>query len=88
MKIKNYFSDSDLQIIPDARKDNPLTPREMSCLMLLATGKSPEQCGDLLNITYSSVVTYEKIIRQKLGARNRVNAFYTAICRGYLKVIQ
>lgn len=87
-KTKYAYLIDPIKIVPDVRKDNPLTAREMLCLISLAMGKSPEQCADLLNVTYSSVVTYEKIIRQKLGARNRVNAFYTAICRGYLKVVQ
>jgi len=86
MKSKTCLSINHVQIVPDARKGNPLTAREMTCLMLLVAGKNPEQCADLLNISYSSVITYEKRIRQKLGARNRAHAFYTAIYRGYLKV--
>jgi DNA-binding CsgD family transcriptional regulator len=88
VKIKNHCAIGHLQIVHNLRKDNPLTAREMTCLMLLATGKNPEQCADLLNITYSSVLTYEKRIRQKLGVRNRVQAFYTALCKGYLKIKQ
>ena len=83
MKLNMY---THLEIAKDAQNGNPLTPREMSCLMLLATGKNPEQCADLLKITYSSVVTYEKRIRQKLGAMNRAHAVYIAISRGFVKI--
>jgi len=86
MRSENSLSNNHFEIVPDMRKGNPLTAREMECLMLLAAGKSPEQCADLLNISYSSVITYEKRIRHKLGARNRVNAFYKAIYKGYLKI--
>ena len=79
-------SNTNLEIAEDVQDENPLTPREMSCLMLLATGKNPEQCADLLNITYASVVTYEKRIRQKLGARNRAHALYLVISRGFVKI--
>jgi len=75
-----------LMVVPNPHPDNPLTMREMHCLMLLATGKNPDQCGDIMNITYSTVVTYEKTIRYKLGARNRVHAFYIAIRCGYFKI--
>lgn len=86
LELKNISIETHLEISKNFQDKNPLTPREMSCLMLLATGKNPEQCGDILNIAYSSVITYERKIRQKLGARNRVHAFYLAIYRGYLQI--
>jgi DNA-binding CsgD family transcriptional regulator len=86
MTSKNNFIETYLEISKNVQDKNPLTPREMHCLMLLAMGKNPEQCADMLNLAHSSVITYEKRIRQKLGARNRVQAFYIAICRGYLQI--
>lgn len=79
--------DSVVHIYFDACSFNPLTYREMVCMVLLAIGKNPEQCADIMGISTSSVVTYEKRVREKLSARNRVQAFYMAIRAGYLKVI-
>lgn len=83
-------NDSPLVWLTDATKlrlklssENPLTLREMTCLILLAMGKSPPQCADLLGISVRSVTTYEERIRKKLGARNRTHAFYLASIRGY-----
>jgi len=87
MSLNTHLSMGHLKIIPEVSENNPLTMREMTCLILLAAGKNPDQCADLLNITYSSVTTYEKRIRQKLGARNRAHAFYVALHKGFLKVI-
>ncbi len=81
------LTDSVVHIWFDACSFNPLTYREMVCMVLLAIGKNPDQCADIMGISTSSVLTYEKRVRDKLGARNRVHAFYMAIRCGYLKVI-
>lgn len=72
---------------PHLVPDNPLSMREMMCLILLSVGKNPDQCGDLLGITAMSVRSYEKRIRRKLGARNRTHAFYLASVKGFIQLI-
>lgn len=76
-----------LKMRPNLVPGNPLSVREMLCLTLLATGKNPEQCADLLGISVKSVMTYEQRLRKKLGAKNRTNAFYIAQVRGYISII-
>lgn len=72
---------------PHLAPDNPLSIREMMCLILLSVGKNPDQCGDLLGITAESVRSYEKRIRRKLGARNRTHAFYLASVKGFIQLV-
>lgn len=72
---------------PHLAPDNPLSFREMLCLILLSVGKNPDQCGDLLGISAESVRSYEKRIRRKLGARNRTHAFYLASVKGFIQVV-
>lgn len=70
----------------DHSANNPLTVREMTCLILLANGKNPDQCADLLGISKRSVTTYEQRLREKLGAKNRTHALYLAASYGYIKL--
>jgi|GEM_PF-6390886 len=65
-------------------KDNILSLMETLCLILLAIGKNPYQCGNFLDISVKTVRTYEQRARKKLGAKNRVNAFYLAQMHGYV----
>lgn len=74
-------------IIPSFDNKNPLSLREMVCLVLLASGKNPPRCADLLNISTTSVMTYELRIRKKLKARNRTQAFFLALLHGYFKLV-
>lgn len=76
-----------LGIIPIFDSKNPLSLREMLCLVLLASGKNPPRCADLLNISPTSVMTYELRIRKKLKARNRTQAFFLALRYGYFKLV-
>ncbi len=76
----------ELGIIPGIVKNNPLSIREMLCLILLATGKSPEQCATLLNITSNTLSSYLKRIHKKLQVRNRTQAFFISLQRGYLQI--
>ncbi len=59
---------------------------EIMCLTLLATGRNPAQCADLLGIKEATVFTHEKRLRNKLGEKNRLHAFYLAIYNGYLSI--
>lgn len=76
----------ELGITPGPAESNPLSLREMLCLILLAIGKSPEQCAVILNITANTFSSYLKRIHKKLRARNRTQAFFIALQRGYLQI--
>lgn len=75
------------QIKPNVSENNPLSMREMVCLILLASGMNPARCAELLNISSNSVATYEERIRRKLGAYNRTHAFYLAATRKYILLV-
>lgn len=72
------------KIKPNVSENNPLSLREMTCLILLAIGMNPARCSDLLNISINSLSTYEDRIRKKLGATNRTHAFYLASLHNYI----
>lgn len=71
---------------PHIVKENPLSVREMVCMSLMTVTKNIHHCATLLNISPQTITTYEKRIRQKLGARNRTQALYIALRRGYLSL--
>lgn len=79
---------TNLRVLLGTCPENPLAYREMMCLVLLATGKTPEQCADILTVSVQTVATYEKRIREKLGTRNRINSLYFAIRKGYLSILK
>jgi two-component system response regulator DesR len=56
------------------RRQNPLTPRELAVLRLLAEGASTEQIAETLVVTVGTVRNHLSRINSKIGARNRVQA--------------
>ncbi len=79
---------SELMIFPKITVQNPLSLREMLCLLLLAVGKNPARCGDILNLSYNSVATYETRIRKKLNAKTRTHALFIALQNGYFEILK
>ncbi len=72
---------------PNAKDDNPLSMMEMLCLIFMVSGKEREKCAKLLNISQKTIKTYEQRIRAKLQAKNRANALYIALAKGYISLI-
>lgn len=72
---------------PNITSDNPLSTMQMYCLMLLATGRNPDQCADLLGISVHSVTKHEKRLRRKLGAKDRTHAYHLALRNNYISII-
>ena len=62
----------------------PLTPREISVLRLVAAGKHNRGIGEELNISEQTVKSRIKNILQKLDARDRTQAVTVATERGFL----
>lgn len=75
------------KIKPNLTESNPLNLMEMLCMILLAIGKNPARCADFLGVSENSVKTYEQRMRKKLGAKNRLHAFYIAQRKGLLSVV-
>jgi DNA-binding CsgD family transcriptional regulator len=57
-----------------ARKGDPLTPRELEILALLAAGHSSDAIGEHLGIATGTVKTHLASVYRKIGAANRVQA--------------
>jgi DNA-binding CsgD family transcriptional regulator len=57
-----------------ARKGEPLTPRELEVLALLAAGNTTVDIARQLGITPGTVKTHLTSVYKKIGASNRVQA--------------
>ncbi|MET7649100.1 response regulator transcription factor [Streptomyces sp. NPDC005426] len=66
----------------DAARDNPLTPRELEVLRLIADGLSNREIAGTLLISQETVKTFVSRILAKLGLRDRVQAVVYAYRQG------
>jgi DNA-binding CsgD family transcriptional regulator len=57
-----------------ARKGDPLTPRELEILALVAAGHRTSEIAAQLGITPGTITTHLSAVYRKLGVRNRVEA--------------
>ncbi len=77
-------------VTPDARAadedgiDEPLTPREVQVLELLAEGLPNKAIAGRLRISDQTVKFHVSSIAGKLGARNRTDAVRRAVRRGLI----
>nr|WP_321502188.1 response regulator transcription factor [uncultured Dethiosulfovibrio sp.] len=67
---------------PDQRE--PLTPRELEVLVLLAEGKTNKEVGDRLHLSSKTVGTHRQHIMQKLGLDNLAELVKYAIREGLI----
>jgi len=72
-------SDTDEEVI-----DEPLTPREVQVLELLAEGLPNKAIAVRLGISDQTVKFHVSSISSKLGARNRTDAVRRAVRRGLI----
>ena len=68
----------------DTPAENPLSPREIEALELLALGYSKKEAADMMDLSYHSVSTYVRNIFKKLEAPNIAAAIATAIRQGLI----
>jgi len=68
----------------DERIDEPLTPREVQVLELLAEGLPNKAIAHRLGISDQTVKFHVSSISGKLGARNRTDAVRRAVRRGLI----
>jgi DNA-binding NarL/FixJ family response regulator len=64
---------------------DPLTPRELEVIKLIAEGLTSEEVGQTLTIAKNTVDRHRDNILQKLGMRNRVDLTRYAIKRGLVE---
>lgn len=66
--------------------DDPLTQRELSILMLVATGKANKEIAWELSISEETVKAHMKSIFSKLDVADRTHAVTAAIKRGMIQI--
>jgi DNA-binding NarL/FixJ family response regulator len=66
--------------------EEPLTPREIEVLELMAHGLPNKSIAERLGISDQTVKFHTASIRGKLGARNRTEALRLALRRGLVSV--
>ena len=64
---------------------DPLTPRELEVLKLIAEGKSSRQIAELLVVSIKTVERHRADILHRLGLRDRVDLTRYAIRRGLIE---
>ncbi len=65
--------------------DDPLTPRELEVLKLVAEGKSSREIAELLVVSIKTVERHRADILHRLGLRDRVDLTRYAIRRGLIE---
>jgi DNA-binding NarL/FixJ family response regulator len=65
--------------------EDPLTPRELEVVKLIAEGHTSEEIADLLVISKKTVDRHRANMLEKLGMRNRVELTRYAIRRGLVE---
>ena len=70
----------------DARFEEPLTPREIQVLELLAEGLPNKAIADRLHISDQTVKFHVASLCGKLGAANRTDAVRRAVRRGLISL--
>jgi DNA-binding NarL/FixJ family response regulator len=66
----------------EATPEDPLSPRELEVVKLIAEGLTSEEIGEQLFISKKTVDRHRENVLQKLGMRNRVELTRYAIRRG------
>jgi DNA-binding NarL/FixJ family response regulator len=69
----------------DEVPEDPLTPRELDVIKLIAEAQTSEEIAEALNISHKTVDRHRANILEKLGMRNRVELTHYAIKRGLVE---
>lgn len=80
----NRVIDMQLAVSAWEAGENPLSPRELEVLRLVAEGAEPGEIAVALHLSVGTVRNYVTAIVTKLEARNRVDAIKTAYDAGWL----
>jgi DNA-binding CsgD family transcriptional regulator len=86
--IAHYFNSKALEFEPGRTPPpaQPLSPREVDALTLLALGHNRAQAANALSISEHTLRAYIESARLKLGAANTTHAVARAISRGLIIV--
>jgi DNA-binding NarL/FixJ family response regulator len=69
----------------EATREDPLSPRELEVVKLIAEGHTSEEIAELLVISRKTVERHRANVLEKLGMRNRVELTRYAIRRGLVE---
>ena len=72
--------------IAEHATDDPLTPREIDVLRLIAAGKANKEIATLLSLGEETVKSHIRSILSKLGASDRTHAVTIGFKRGIIEV--
>jgi len=86
--IAHYFNEKALEFEPGRQPEQqqPLSPREVDAMTLLAIGYSRAQVANQLSISEHTLRVYIESARFKLGALNTTHAVARALSRGLIVV--
>jgi DNA-binding CsgD family transcriptional regulator len=86
--LAHYFNQTALKLEPGRKPETtqPLSPREVEAMTLLAVGYSRAQVADTLAISEHTLRVYIESARFKLGALNTTHAVARAMSRGQIVV--
>ncbi|MEN9060408.1 MULTISPECIES: helix-turn-helix transcriptional regulator [Ponticoccus] len=86
--LAHFFNQKALEFEPGRRPEaaQPLSPREIEAMTLLAVGYSRAQAADTLSISEHTLRVYVESARHKLGALNTTHAVARALSRGVIMV--
>lgn len=86
--LAHTFNQTALMLEPERTPEvtQPLSPREVETMTLLAVGHSRAQIADMLSISEHTLRVYIEGARFKLGAMNTIHAVARAMTRGQIVV--
>jgi DNA-binding CsgD family transcriptional regulator len=86
--LAHFFNHKALEFEPGRTPEaaQPLSPREIDAMTLLAVGYSRAQAADTLSISEHTLRVYVESARHKLGALNTTHAVARALSRGVIMV--
>ncbi|WP_425099805.1 helix-turn-helix transcriptional regulator [Tropicibacter sp. S64] len=86
--IAHSFNQKALEFEPGRKPEasQPLSPREIEAMTLLAIGYNRAQAADSLSISEHTLRVYVESARHKLGAMNTTHAVARALSRGLIVV--
>ncbi|MBV2360262.1 LuxR family transcriptional regulator [Thalassococcus sp. CAU 1522] len=86
--VAHYFNKKALELQPGRAPEpaQPLSPREVEAMTLLAVGYSRAQAAETLSISEHTLRVYIESARFKLGAMNTTHAVARALSRGLIVV--
>jgi DNA-binding NarL/FixJ family response regulator len=82
--VERIVDDVREAILADRPPENPLTPRELEILALVADGRRNREIAELLGLGEQTVKNHLTAIMHRLGVPNRTDAVLYAIRQGWL----